>query len=199
LSLAQRLAAAILAPAERLATAAREVGADPIRLSERFMLSPIRIMARLAALGAGFPGFPPACLIVIDASGGVLVRVSGAGFPFPRFGPFCGRLPLFDPSRQGELVRAELALPDGGSFLAVAVAEHGEHRPDLPPPRRIAMLGWSRGDLGEFMKDWPDLPARPIGVACRLCEREDCAHRIQPPVTRPAAFQDFVVGPASVY
>jgi predicted transcriptional regulator len=199
LGLAQRLAAAVLAPAERLANAARELGADPIRLSQRFMLSPLRIMLRLAALGAGFPDFPPAFLILIDASGGVLARIPGAGFPFPRFGPLCGRLPLFDVPRTDEVVRAELALPDGDSFLAIAVAEHGERRPDLPPPRRVAMLAWRRGDAGDLAKGWPALPARPIGVACRLCERLDCAHRIQPPVTRPAAFQDFVVGSASLY
>jgi predicted transcriptional regulator len=195
LGFSRRLAEAMLAPASRLSEAARATGFDVVRLSERFVLRPSRIMARLAALGASGSGAPSAFMVLIDASGGVLSRIPGAGFPFPRLGPFCARLPIFDGLRPGELHRAELVLQDQNSFLVMAVAEEGEWRQNLPPPRRLALIGFRREAAGA-LGNWPALTVRPIGVTCRLCERIECAHRVHPPVTRPAAFHDHVVGPS---
>ncbi len=196
LGFSRRLAEAMLAPTSRLSEAARATGFDVMRLSERFVLRPSRIMARLAALGASGGAAPAAFMVLIDASGGVLSRIPGAGFPFPRLGPFCARLPIFDAIRPGQLQRAELVLPDQSSFLVMAVAEDGEWQRNLPPPRRLALLGFRREAAGSIARDWPALTVRPIGVTCRLCERLDCAHRVHPPVTRPAAFHDHVVGPS---
>ena len=56
------------------------------------------------------------------------------------------------------------------------------------------MIGFRR-EAASLARDWPP-DGRPIGVTCRLCERLDCAHRVHPPVTRPAAFHDHVVGPS---
>jgi len=166
------------------------------RLADRFVLRPSRIMARLAALGAGGRGVPAAFMVVLDASGGVLSRLPGAGFPFPRFGPFCGRLPVFDGLAPGRALRAALVTPDGDGFLVSAVAEEGIALPGLPPPRRLAMIGWRRDAAGTLIGDHATLPVRPIGLTCRLCERLDCGHRMHPPMTRPAAFHDHVVGPS---
>ena len=191
-----RLANAILAPADRLAEAARETGIDVIRLGERFGLPPLRVMARLAALGAEGRRLPSSFLVVVDASGGVLLRIPGAGFPFPRFGPFCARLPIFDGLLADRPLTAELVLPDNSAFIAVALAEEGKYSPDLPSPRRLALLGWRREEAGDGLQTLPRAPVRPIGVTCRLCERADCAHRLYPTVTRPAGFQEHVVGPS---
>lgn len=192
---ARRLAEAMLAPAGRLSEAAREFGCDVLQLSDRFVLRPSRIMARLAAVGAGRQGLPPAFTVLLDAAGGILSRSPGAGFPFPRFGPFCARLPIFDALPAGRQVHAELELPDGGAFFAIAVAEEGASSPTLPPPRRLALIGWRHEEAGELARRWPAVAPRPIGVTCRLCERLECAHRVHPPVTRPAALHDHVVGP----
>ncbi len=192
---ATRLAEAILAPAGRLAAAARELRLDLIRLSARFQLRPSRIMARIAAIGDGRE-MPAAFTIVLDASGGTLSRSQGAGFPFPRFGPLCARLPLFDEVSPGQPVHAEIVLPDERAFLVVAIAEHGAWSPGLPAPRRLALIGWRREDAAGFAAGWPALSVRPIGVTCRLCERLDCAHRVHPPVAVPAALLDSVVGPS---
>jgi predicted transcriptional regulator len=192
---ARLLAEAILAPAGRLTAAARDLGYDMLGLSDRFLLRPSRIMARLTALGAGGQ-LPPAFNVLLDASGGVLSRTPGAGFPFPRFGPFCARLPVFDGLTPGRAVHAELHMPDGTSFLAIALLEEGASRQGLPPPRRLALIGWRREDAGDITRSWPAVTPRPIGVTCRLCERLECAHRVHPPVTRPAAFQEHVVGPS---
>jgi predicted transcriptional regulator/transcriptional regulator with XRE-family HTH domain len=197
LGYARRLAEAMLAPAERLAEALRETGPDPLRLSERFVLRPWRVMARLAALGAsGRAEATAAFTLLLDGSGGVVARQPGAGFPFPRFGPFCARLPLFDGLRPGQPVHAELEFTEGSRFLVTAIAEDGIRSAGLPAPRRLALIGWRSGETGQPPR-WP-APAsrRPVGVTCRLCERPDCAHRLHPPMTRPVAFHEHVVGPS---
>ena len=190
---ARRLAEAMLAPGGRLATAARETDFDILQLSQRFVMRPSRVMSRLAALGADEgSGLPPAFMLALDASGGVLTRIPGAGFPFPRLAPFCARLPAFDGLSPGQAVRADLALPDGTTFRTTALAESGTGVDALPPPRRLALIGWRKAEG----PDGESGTARLIGVTCRLCQRLDCAHRMQPPITQPAGFHDHVVGPS---
>jgi predicted transcriptional regulator len=190
---ARRLAEAMLAPGSRLAPATRDGGVDVMALSQRFVLRPSRIMARLAALGAGgADGIPPSFVLTLDASGSVLARIAGAGFPLPRHAPLCARLPVFDGLAPGRPVATDLALPDGGVFRAIALAEDGAAAAGLPPPRRLSLLGWrKRTEDGERAA-----APRPIGVTCRLCERTDCAHRLHPPVAQTSGFQDNVAGPA---
>ncbi len=127
---ARRLAEAILAPAPRLAAAARDLRYDIARLARRFTMPASQIMYRLAALGAGDNGLPEAFLAGLDASGSVLTRIPGAGYVFPRFGALCGRLPVFDLAAVGRVSAAPVEFADGTDFLVIAVAEEG-----LPPGR----------------------------------------------------------------
>lgn len=198
---ARRLAEAILAPATRLGAATREAGLDVMLLSQRFVLRPSRVMARLAALGAGGgagggagqgAGVPPMFMVMLDASGSVMLRVAGGGFPFPRFAPLCPRLPLFDNLVPGQPLVTDLVLPNENRFHVIAVAQEGPALGGLPPPRRLAMIGWRREQEQEPAGD----AERPVGVTCRLCERADCAHRLYPPVAQTSGFQDHVIGPA---
>ena len=196
LGLARRLAEAMLAPAGRLSQDIRDHGVDPLRLSAHFSMRPWRAMARLAALGAA-PGMlaPEAFAFVFDGSGTPLLRIAGAGFPFPRSGPVCPRLPVFGPMPPARMAAEEMVLPDGAAFLVVAVAEDGAPDPAIGMPQRRALIGWRREDAGALRL--PSLAAtRPIGTTCRLCERLDCGHRVHPPVARPGAFRDFAVGPS---
>ncbi len=100
---ARRLAEAIVAPAGRFASAARDNSANIMLLSQRFVLAPSRAMARLATLGAdGRSGLAPAFMLTLNGAGEVLTRIPGGGFPFPRLAPFCSRLPLFDALSPGQ-------------------------------------------------------------------------------------------------
>ncbi len=189
---ARRLAEATLAPASRLGAVVRDTGCDVMRLSQRFVLKPARIMARVAALGAGgHAGIPPAFMLTLDASGSVMSRIPGAGFPLARLAPLCPRLPLFDNLVPGWPLVTDIALPDGSVFRISAVAEDGPADPGHSPPRRLSLVGWRRRP-----EDDERGTARPVGVTCRLCERSDCAHRLYPPVAQTAGFHDHVVGPA---
>ena len=194
LDLARRLAEAMLAPAGRLSAALAETGPDVLSLSERFVLRPFRIMARIAAV-AGRDGLPQPFFLLADVSGATLSCTPGAGFPFPRFGPLCARLPIFDALQPSQPAYAELVLPDDTAFLTVAILDEGTRVPPLPPPRRLALLGWPRDKA--LAPYFPlSAPARGIGVTCRLCERLDCAHRVHPLVSRPVGLQENVVGPS---
>ena len=171
LDLARRFTEAILAPAGRLAAALAETGPEILTLSERFALRPFRIMARIAAIG-GRDGLPQPFFLLADASGATLSCIPGACFPLPRFGPLCARLPIFDALRPGQPAYGELVLPDGTAFLSVAVQDDGPRSSGLPPPRRLALLGWLRQEHPVLRIAHP-APARGIGVTCRLCERFD--------------------------
>ena len=193
---ARRLAEAILAPGERLAAAARESGFDVMLMSRRFALKPSRIAQRLAALGAGGAlSLPPAFLVTLDASGAVIARIAGAGFPLPRRAPLCARLPIFDPPPGGQPVHATLQTADDNLYRVVAFSEEGPLTGALPAPRRLSLIGWRSADIADVLGAAPGAP-RPVGVTCRLCERPDCAHRHSPPVAQPSAFHENVVGPA---
>ncbi len=191
---ARRLAEAILAPRRALAaTVAGEAEPDIMRLSQHFTLKPSRIITRLATLGAGgVDGVLPAFAIVLDASGNVLTRVPGAGFPFPRFAPFCARLPVFDGLTPGRPVSCDLVLADNNAFHCVALAEDGPADPGLPAPRRLALIGWREAEGARARNS----DVRPIGVTCRLCDRSDCAYRLQPPVAQTTSYLDHAIGPA---
>ena len=137
---ARRLAEAILAPGRAASrAAARESGSRHRSLSQRFVLRPSRVMARLATLGAnGASGLPPAFLIVLDASGASAgaharrrishCRGSGRSAQGCRSSTACGT---------GEVAAAELDLPDGGRFRAV-VAERRRSRDQARLPRAAA-------------------------------------------------------------
>ena len=188
--------AAILAPAGRLAEAAREPGSDVVRLGERFGLRPIRVMVRLAAPAPraavsrllsdcprrfGRRAFAhPGSGIPLPALRSVLCPAAAfrcaPGRPAAGHGARCFR--TIPPSPRSQLAE------EGISFARAAIAAA------VSPPRLAARRG-ERPHSG-----LAGAPIRPIGVTCRLCERAECAHRLYPTVTRPAAFQEHVVGPS---
>jgi predicted transcriptional regulator len=97
---------------------------------------------------------------------------------------------LFDSLPPGRPVATDLVLPDGSRFATIAIAEESPIDADLPPPRRLSLIGW------RALADENGVAPRPVGVTCRLCERGDCAHRSSPRLTQPMALGDHVVGPS---
>jgi len=204
LTFASRLADAVLVPADRLRAAARDLRHDIRKLADRFAVRRSLIMARLCALGAaddsaaraGGPDDPAMFFASLDATGAVLARMSAAGFSFPRYGSLCGRLPVFDGLQPGMIAAAPVILPDGGLFTIIATAEEGLAANDGgPPPVIRSFIGMDEAAARQSVYGFgQEAEPRPIGMTCRLCERQACPHRSHPPATRPAAYQDFVVG-----
>ena len=125
---ARRLAEAILAPAEPASPRRRASSiATSMRLSRALRAAPV---AHHGAAGGGrsdgAAAFRRPSCILLDASGGVLRRMPGAGFPLPRFGAVLRQAADLrrNAHRRGR-PRLTLELPDGGGFRVGRVAEEG--------------------------------------------------------------------------
>ena len=79
-------------------------------------------------------------------------------------------------------------MPDGARYLCVARAVVKRSESYLAPDRRYVLgFGCEIAHASELVySEGLDLkgPASPIGVSCRICERDDCAQRAFPPVDR---------------
>lgn len=220
LSYARKLASAILMPSERFGRACIDLHYDVARLSQRFGVSPDRVMERLASLRDPDAETIEFAYVALDVSGNVETRIPGVGFPSPRFGALCARLPVFDFGGVGEVSFAETETPDKRRFTFIVTRSIGFSPPDGgPPPQRLAALIANSDELSQTVyashsalgpkqsgQDITPPPAaisaseqgasrpRPIGTTCRLCERRTCPARTMPAATRPAALNEYALG-----
>ena len=87
------------------------------------------------------------------------------------------------------LLKQVIELPDGTRYFSIAqmvrrlVAPH-----PLPQPRFAIGLGCEIRHAAKLVyaagMDLEKAEGTPIGVNCRLCERENCSQRAEPPITR---------------
>ena len=98
-------------------------------------------------------------------------------------------------------------MPDGAEFLTIARTLEGPQGAFSERPRRTALLlGCDVGFRDEIVYGAAlpgaapgtggkqAAPATAIGPACRLCERQGCLARAEPPVTRPLGLDEMVTG-----
>ncbi|WP_116090353.1 helix-turn-helix domain-containing protein [Sphingomonas crusticola] len=183
IALANYSAAALLMPYARFAAVAEESRYDLDLLETRFGVSPEQAAQRLVTLDrAGTRGIP-FFLIRVDRAGNVSKRLTGSeGDVIARLGEGCPRWRLHDASA-GRWTTRLVEMPDGqvyvtllrtiwpggmervGGPVTLALGCHARHAP------RIACADGLRDPV-------------TIGPGCRLCERQRCPDRAQPPVTR---------------
>jgi len=159
-------------PLGPFAEAARALGHDPAALAARLDAPLPRVLRRLAQLP---PGHPPMGLAVADASGTLLHLRAPEGVPLPRQGG-CPLWPLYEAlTAPGRAIRAVAALPGRGAprLLCHAVAAPAE--PGFDVPRIEATM---------LMTPAPEAAAldRLVGPTCRLCPRDPCPARREPPL-----------------
>lgn len=190
-SLANYLAAATQAPYAAFRAAAEELAYDIGRLKARFGMSHEQVCHRLTTLSRPGARGVPFFLMRVDQAGNVSKRFAAGPFPFSRFGGACPRWNIHAVFRTpGRLITQVIETPDGRRYFTVSRTV-----------RRTAR-GYSAGDeaelaigLGCELKHAARLvyakgldlnaPAvTEIGPTCRLCERENCRERAEPPVTR---------------
>ncbi len=118
------------------------------------------------------------------------------GFP-ARFGGQCPKLPVYAAFAEAGQVLAETAeLPDGSAFLLVARTLEGPLGAYGERLRRTAILLGCALEAGAETV-YGAARAREnvaIGPACRLCERQGCVARAEPPLTRPLGLDEMVAG-----
>lgn len=166
---------------------AEETRYDIIRLQRRFEVSYEQICHRLTTLqrpGArGLPFF----MIRVDAAGNVSKRFGGGIMPFARAGGGCPKWNLYDALRTPERILAQrFELPDGASMLSLARGQVSAAPAGQPPVIHAIALGcdWEHAARIVHADTIAEAEPAPVGIACRLCDRENCAQRAFPPMNR---------------
>lgn len=199
-SLANYAAAALMMPYQRFLDAAEALNYDIDVLGARFQSSFEQVAHRLTTLNRPSARGVPFFLIRIDNAGNVSKRFAAGNFPFSRFGGTCPLWSLHETfSNPGAFMTEIVELPDGAKWFSIARTVR----------RAASAYGAAEGHfaigLGCELKyasrliyarkfDLKNAPATQIGVNCRLCERDNCAQRAAPPITRTLRIDETVRG-----
>src|SRR6201996_7678232 len=190
ITLANYFAAATMMPYQPFQTAAEALGYDLNILSQRFNAGFEQVCHRLTTLQRPNARGVPFFMLRVDNAGNVSKRFSSGTFPFSKFGGTC---PLWNvhstfdtPDR---LLKQVIELPDGTRYFSMAQVVRRPAAPHAQAQPRFAI------GLGCEIRHAPKLvyaaginlettEGTPTGVNCRLCERENCSQRAEPPITR---------------
>jgi len=187
IGLSNYFAGALVMPYAAFLQSAETLGYDLERLSNRFGVGVEAVCHRLSTLQRpGMPGLP-FFFVRVDRAGNVSKRHSAADFHFSRVGGTCPLWIVYEAFSQPERILTQIAsMPDGRHYFWVArqvvTGAVGFGRPqktfavglgcDL---RHAHRLVYSRGlDLSGTAG------ATPIGVGCKVCERQRCPQRAAP-------------------
>lgn len=190
ITLANYFAAAVMMPYTAFHGAAEALGYDIGVLGQRFDAGFEHVCHRLTTLqrpnARGIPFF----MLRVDNAGNVSKRFSSGTFPFSKFGGTC---PLWNVhttfDAPGRMQTQIIELPDGSRYFSLAQTVRPPAVPHpMPPPRYAIGLGCEVRYASRLVYaagiNLDNTEATPIGVNCRLCERENCTQRAEPPLTR---------------
>ncbi|MBO0904959.1 helix-turn-helix domain-containing protein [Jiella sonneratiae] len=190
---------ALMMPYGAFQTAAERAAYDVDVLKARFQVSFEQAANRLTMLQRqGAPGVP-FFMLEVDNAGNRFRRAGARGFPVQRFGGGCPKLPIHAAFAQpGQIIVERAEMPDGAEFLLVARTLEGLTGGFEERPRRTAILiGCDLGFKDETVYGrhlGERSTSLKIGPACRLCERQGCLARAEPPLTRPLGLDEMVTG-----
>ena len=196
--LARYAAHALMMPYGAFFTAAQRARYDIDVLRSRFNVSFEQAANRLTMLqrpgAVGIPFF----MMEIDGAGHGFRRAGAQGFPRAKFGGGCPKLVVHAAFAQPAQVLVDaVEMPDGTGFLTIARTLEGPQAGFSERVRRTALLlGCDIAHKDELVYGQALAAAPPvaIGAACRLCERQGCLARSEPPVTRPLGLDEMVTG-----
>jgi hypothetical protein len=168
ITLANYFAAAAMMPYQAFHSAAEALGYDVHVLAQRFNAGFEQVCHRLTTLQRPNARGVPFFLLRVDNAGNVSKRFSSGTFPFSKFGgtcPLCNR------------------------YFSIAQMVRRQVSPHPQPQPRFAIgLGCEIRHAAKLVyaagMDLEKAEGTPIGVNCRLCERENCSQRAEPPITR---------------
>src|SRR6266571_6920635 len=190
ITLANYFAAAVMMPYQVFHGAAEALSYDVHVLAQRFNAGFEQVCHRLTTLQRPNARGVPFFLLRVDNAGNVSKRFSSGTFPFSKFGGTC---PLWNvhstfdtPDR---LLSQVIELPDGTRYFSIAQMVRRPVAPHpLAQPRFAIGLGCEIRHAAKLVyaagMDLEKAEGTPIGVNCRLCERENCSQRAEPPITR---------------
>ena len=182
-------AGALLMPYGRFSAAARELRHDVEQLAALFGVSLEQVCHRLSTLQRPGRKGVPLYFVRLDYAGNITKRHSATRFSFARFGGACPLWNVHEAVGAPDRFLVQVAeMPDGVRYLCIARALVKRSESYLTPDRRFVLgFGCEIGDAHALVySEGVDLkgPATPIGISCRICERDDCTQRAFPPVDR---------------
>lgn len=198
--LARYAAHALIMPYGVFLSAAQRARYDVDVLRSRFSVSYEQVANRLTMLqrpgAAGIPFF----MLEVDNAGHRFRKAGAAGFPQAKFGGGCPKLNIHAAFAQpAQILVDHVEIPDGTGFLTISRTLDGPQAGFNERVRRTALLlGCDITYRDEVVYGQAvaggGLPPVAVGTACRLCERQGCLARAEPPVTRPLGLDEMVTG-----
>lgn len=192
IGLANYFAGALLLPYTAFLQAAEAVRYDIDRLGHQFGVGFETVCHRLSTLQRPSARGVPFFFIRVDRAGNISKRQSATHFHFSKIGGTCPLWNVYEAFAQpGRIVPQLARMPDGRAYLWVArtVSRGSGGAGGWGAPgkefsvalgcdvRHAAQLVYSRGlNLAD-----PEA-AVPIGMGCKVCEREACPQRAFPPI-----------------
>jgi predicted transcriptional regulator/plasmid maintenance system antidote protein VapI len=191
IGLANYFAGALLLPYGPFLEAAEAMRYDIDRLGRRFGVGFETVCHRLSTLQRPSARGVPFFFIRVDRAGNISKRQSATHFHFSKVGGTCPLWNVYEAFAQPGRILTQLArMPDGRAYLWVARSVSGgqEGHGSLGKTFAIGLgcdlqhaerLVYSKGlDLAD-----PEVPT-PIGMGCKVCEREACPQRAFPFIGR---------------
>lgn len=194
--LARYGAHALMMPYAAFLAAAQRARYDVDVLRARFQVSFEQVANRLTMLQRPGAQGVPFFLMEIDNAGHRLRRAGASGFPQAKFGGGCPKLNIHAAfSVPGQILVDRVDMPDGAEFLTVARTLDGPQAGYQERVRRTALLlGCEAAFADDVIYGAGQSATIAVGAACRLCERQGCLARAEPPVTRPLGLDEMATG-----
>ena len=174
MSLANYAAGAIIMPYGRFLASAE---------SYRYSIDRLTTLSRAGARGVPF------FMLRVDPAGNISKRYAGENFPFSRFGGTCPRWNLHLAFQApGQAVTQLIETPDGQRFFTVSRTVERPIKTDVSTGLQAIGLGCDIRHAHNLscadVYDLANAPVTPVGPACTICPRLDCAYRATPPAGR---------------
>ena len=194
-TLASYAAAALMMPYQPFFEAAERSKYDIDALRRKFEVSFEQVCHRLTTLHRPGARGVPFFMIRTDQAGNVTKRFGGGVLAFARSGGGCARWRLYDVFRAPETLHVQgLELTDGSRFISISRAVT---RPlaDGSAALNAVAVGCEVSAQERIVYD-PGERFTPIGLSCRLCDRNDCPVRAFPPMQRSLRVDPHLRGAA---
>lgn len=198
--LARYAAYALLLPYEAFAREARRCRFDITRLTARFGVTFEQATLRLVSLKQEKEDKISFFAMEIDHAANRIRRVGANGFPHAQFGGGCPKLNVYQCFLAPRQIFVEgIEMQDGKQFMTISRTLEGLRAGHGEKPRRTGLLVGCEMDHAEQCVYADQLPraktmVTQVGPTCRLCERQGCASRAAPPLTRPLGLDENIAG-----
>jgi predicted transcriptional regulator/DNA-binding XRE family transcriptional regulator len=196
MSFANYAAGAIIMPYGKFLRAAEEHRYAIDRLTAQFGANVEQVAHRLTTLSRPNAKGVPFFMLRVDPAGNISKRHAGESFPFSHFGGTCPRWHLHRAFQTpGQTLRQLIETPDGERFFTISRTIERPIRPDLRDDALLAIgLGCDVKHANRIAYadglDLTNTPATPVGPACAICPRLNCAYRATAPAGRMLAVEE---------